>query len=293
MKKTDSIFSLSAFARQLFVTALLCMALHPALAAETAGMILAYTGEVAIQHGEEKRQPAKHADLFSGDTIVTGEGQVQIRFVDGTMLSLYRDTKFTVDDYHYGKGNGDRAQFSLLNGVMHTLTGEIDKKNYLLKTRLANLGVRGTEYSVQLDNAMHVSVDQGRVELVNAGGTVQIGAGQSAIVTGPNVMPKPSMGGKIDLRSHGPGAGMGRRGGPQSGPAPGGMQPGGMPLGGGGGAPGGYAPPPPPPSGTQNLSHSQGGQQPGGGGQQPGGGGQQPGGGGQPPGGGQNPPPGP
>ncbi|MDD4911989.1 MAG: FecR family protein [Sideroxydans sp.] len=284
MKKTDSMQVLSTFMRQLLVLMLLCIVMRPALAAETAGVILAFSGEVAIQRGEEKHPPAKHAELFSGDTIVTGEGQVQIRFVDGTMLTLYRDTKFAVDDYHYGKGNGDRAQFSLLNGVMHTLTGEIDKKNYLLKTRLANLGVRGTEYSVQLDNAMHVSVDQGRVEIVNAGGTVQIGAGQSAIVTGPNDMPKPSMGGKIDLRSHGPGAGMGRSGGPQPGPVHGGMQAGGMPSG--GGVSGGSAPPPPPPSGTQNLSHSQGGQQPGGGGLPPSGGG-------QPPGGGQNPPPGP
>ena len=177
-------------------------------AEESAGVILAVTGNIEIIHGTEKHAAAIHTNLYSGDTIMTGSGQVQIRFADGTLLALYRDTKFSVDDYHYGKGNGDRAQFSLVGGLMHTLTGNIDKTNYQLKTRLANLGVRGTEYSVQLGDGLHVSVDQGQVQLANKGGSVLVGAGQSIIVTGENSMPKPTAGGKINLGMHGgPGGG--------------------------------------------------------------------------------------
>ena len=224
-------------------------------AAEVAGAILAVSGKVEILHGTEKRIPANHAELFSGDTLVTFDGQVQIRFVDGTLLTLYRDTKFAIDDYHYEKGRGDRAQFSLLNGVMHTLTGKIDKGNYLLKTRLANLGVRGTEYSVQLDSTLQVSVDQGLVEIANAGGMIQVGAGGNAIVMGANMIPKPSMGGHIDLGRHG-GGGHGGPGGPGGMGGPGG--PGGMggpgPSGMGGGAGGGAgAPPPPPPPAARKF----------------------------------------
>jgi hypothetical protein len=266
MKKTNSIshlagnrttFRLGISRFFISVAAILlssfAIALQPVQAAEErAGVILASTGKVEITHGAEKRSPANHADLYSGDTIITGIGQVQIRFDDGTLLTLYRDTKFSVDDYHYGKGNGDRAQFSLVNGVMHTLTGQIDKNNYLVKTRLANLGVRGTEYSAQLGDALHVSVDQGRVELANAGGSVLVGPGQSIIVMGANAMPKPVVGGKVNLGGHGPG-GRGGPGGGQGG-GPGGGPGNGAGAGGpSGGAAGGMAPPPPPPSGTQKF----------------------------------------
>lgn len=215
--------------RAAIFTALLCLiaGMHTAAAADKAGTILLYSGKVEIISGATKRAAMIRAPLYSGETIVTGEGQVQIRFEDGTLLSLYRDTKFSVDDYHYGKGEGDRAQFSLLNGLMHTLTGLIDKKNYAVKTRLATLGVRGTEYSAQLNNALEVSVDQGKVEIANAGGTILLGAGGRAIVTGPNVIPSPSIGGKIDLPMQGAGGHAG-----------------------GGAPPPGSAPPPPPPSGT-------------------------------------------
>jgi hypothetical protein len=243
-------FRLNTFYRLVSVAvawwSILVLAIQPVQAAEErAGVILAFTGKIEITHGTEKYTPAKHANLYSGDTINTGTGQIQIRFADGTLLTLYRDTKFSVDDYHYGKGKDDRAKFSLLSGLMHTLTGHIDKTNYQLKTRLATLGVRGTEYSAQLGDALHVSVDQGQVQLANAGGTVLVGAGQSIIITGANAIPKPTTGGKINLGMHSPGPG---------GHAPGGGSPGGN-AGSGGVGPGGMgggAPPPAPP-GTQKF----------------------------------------
>lgn len=262
MAKTDlnliPLHTLQSCGRRLYlfaITALSFLTLAPVYAAdkESAGMLLTFSGKVEIIRGEANIPPANRVALFSGDVIVTGDGQVQIRFADGTMLALYRDTRFSVDSYHYGKGKDDRAQFSLLNGVMHTLTGQIDKNNYLLKTRLANLGIRGTEYSVQLGEMLHVSVDQGRVELANTGGTIQIAAGQSAIVTGANVMPRPSTGGKIDLRMHGHGPG-----GPRGGPSGNGPRAEGAPATQAGGNEGGRTSPPPPPPGTQNISRQSG-----------------------------------
>lgn len=211
-----------------------------AQASEEAGTILSFTGKVEILRGLEKRPPGNHAALYSGESIITGNGQAQIQFADGTLLTLYRDTQFAIDDYHYGKDKSDRAQFSLLNGVMHTLTGHIDKKNYLLKTRFANLGVRGTEYSMQLDEALHVSVDQGQVQLANAAGSVLVGAGQSILITGANSMPAPVVTGRA-----GPGGGHGGPGGSHGGPG-GGRS--GAPGGGSaslGGAATAGAPPPP------------------------------------------------
>lgn len=219
----------------LLALALALFAALPALAAESAGVILAFTGKVELERGGKTIPAARLAELYSGDAIAVAEGQAQLRFADGTLLTLYRNTRFAVDEYRYGKGNGDRAQFSLVNGLMHTLTGQIDKKNYLLKTRLANLGVRGTEYSARLDDVLHVSVNTGRVAIANAGGTLLVNAGGSAVVTSASAMPRPG-GGKIDLH----GADRGPMGGP------------------GAGQPGGAAPPPPPPPpGAQNVGRQQ------------------------------------
>jgi hypothetical protein len=257
MKTTNSLlFLLHTLSKyKIAVLLLFCIplfSLQAAVASENrVGVILAFSGQVEVLHGTAKFVPEKHTELYSGDSIVTANGQAQIRFLDGTLMTLYRDTKFAIDDYHYSKNGDDKAQFSLINGVMHTLTGQIDKKNYLLKTRLANLGVRGTEYSVQLDDALHVSVDQGRVQLVNAGGSAFVDAGQSIFIMGANVMGQAVLGGKVDLGMRGPGAGgragPGGPGGKMGGPG-GGMGGPGAGMGGPGGGMGA-----PPPSGTQKF----------------------------------------
>ncbi len=172
----------------------------PIRAAEIAGSVLLLNGQVEIERGEQRLPATRQAELYSGDTIVVGEvGQVQLRFTDSTLLTLYPKTRFAVNDYRYGQGEGDRAQFSLVNGLMHTLTGQMDKKSYLLKTRLANLGVRGTEYSVRLDDILHLNVDAGSVAISNSSGTMLVHAGGSAVVTHANAMPHPG-GSKINLK---------------------------------------------------------------------------------------------
>lgn len=240
MTRTASTFlSIRSFLS--FFLAVLCLSVTalPVRAVESAGVILAFAGKVDILRGTVTLPPAIRAELFSGDTVVTGDGQIQIRFSDGTLLTLYRETRFAVDNYRYGQGGGDRAQFSLLNGLMHTLTGQMDKQNYQLKTRLANLGVRGTEYSVELGGNLQVSVEQGRVVITNAAGTLELGAGEAAIVSAANAMPRAST--RIDLRGVGQGGGR-----PGGAPPPGALQSLGT-------TPDGTAGGRPPPPGTQNL----------------------------------------
>jgi len=240
-----NICKLNAVFPRLMALLLLTAFARPLLAAENAGVILALKGKVEVLHEKKTLSAVRLAKLFSGDTIVTGAGQVQIRFADGTMLTLYHDTRFAVKDYQYGKGKSDRAQFSLVNGLMHTLTGKINKKSYQISTRFANLGIRGTEYSVSLGDTLHVSVDAGQVSIANAAGTLLVNAGGSAIVTGLNEIPRLG-GGRINLQG-GPGGhgGHGGRGGAGGG--------GGGAGGAGGPAGGGAAAPPPAPPGTRSF----------------------------------------
>lgn len=201
-------------------------------AVELAGTILAISGDVVAEQGGEQRRLERLSTVNSGDTVITGEGQVQLRFEDGALLTLYSDTRFVVDEYRYGSGKKSRAHFSLLKGLMHTLTGEMGKDNYKLKTRLANLGVRGTEFEVRLDNALLVSVHQGRVVVSNGGGSVEVPAGSSLRVTDRQGMPE-SIPKKLNMRK---GQGGGQGGGSTPPPAaPPKGQGSGMPGGGGAG----------------------------------------------------------
>ncbi|MBB1072955.1 FecR domain-containing protein [Rhodoferax sp. 4810] len=170
----------------------------PLRAAEIAGAILALTGQVSIERAGQVLPATRQQALLSGDTLAVGEGEVQVRFTDATLLTLYRHTRFAVNDYQYGAQKTNRAHFSLVNGLMRTLTGKMDKDRYRLKTRLANLAVRGTAYSLRLDSVLHIAVDAGSVAVTNAAGTVLVHAGGSAIVTTANAMPRPG-GGKINL----------------------------------------------------------------------------------------------
>ncbi|MBF0371217.1 MAG: FecR domain-containing protein [Magnetococcales bacterium] len=161
-----------------------------------AAKVLAARGEVHAQEVDQAPRPLKRGALVhNGETIVTGAGEAQIRFTDGAMLTLYKNTRFAIDDYRYQAPGVDtnRAHMSLIKGAIHTLTGKIGKnrpREYKLKTSLAMLGIRGTDYTALLAKTLHVSVNDGAVVLQNDGGELVVEAGQNALVTTLKMAPK-------------------------------------------------------------------------------------------------------
>ncbi len=212
-----------------------------------AGQVLAVSGTVTVEREGSPRPLVSRDPLFSGDVVVTGDGRIQIRFSDGSLLSLYEQTRFSIDEYRYGSGTEDRADYSLVDGVMHTLTGAMPKANYRLKTRLAVLGVRGTDYSARLGSDLHVSVNSGAVLLSNSAGSLLVNAGSSALVTRGDAVPSPT-----PRRLNIGGKGAAAR--PAAAPPPPAVAPGGVPGVANGGAVAGAGAPPPAPSG-QSITH--------------------------------------
>ncbi|MBF0448861.1 MAG: FecR domain-containing protein [Magnetococcales bacterium] len=157
--------------------------------------VIALRGEVtAEKNSGESRFLEKGSKIFSGDIIVTQKSQVQLRFIDKMMLTLYKNTRFSIDDYQFSdqESNKDRSHFNLLHGAIHTLTGRIGKKfneNYSVKTKMALLGVRGTNYYAVMDQDLQVNVVQGKVVLTNQGGTLLVEESQTALVSDSNLKP--------------------------------------------------------------------------------------------------------
>ncbi len=157
-------------------------------AGAVAGRVDFTIGGTTVSGADGQRRPlAKGAELDKGDTIRTdAEGRAQIRFSDGSYVSLQPNTEFAIKDYNFeGKTDGtERGFFGLAKGAMRTVTGLIGRVNrnrYQIATPTATVGIRGTggQIEVLLDGSTVVSGTSGIWTLSNPAGTLDIPAGVS------------------------------------------------------------------------------------------------------------------
>ncbi|HUF22233.1 MAG TPA: FecR family protein [Burkholderiales bacterium] len=178
--------------------ALLALALAPrASHAEPAATAQFVFGAVHLVAADGSQRPlSRTGEIRAGETVVTeADGRAHLRFADGSFVSLSPNSEFRIDDFRYaGKPDpSDRLGMSLLKGGLRTITGEIGRLTrdaYKMATRVATTGIRGTEYTVQyVGPSVTGSVAGGRIEVCNAAGCLELGAGQSYFVLDENTRP--------------------------------------------------------------------------------------------------------
>lgn len=155
--------------------------------AETAGRVNFIVGEVAaINIADGSRRVLSKGDLVnSGERLETGKGRLQIRFTDGSFVSLQPNTVFGLDNYTFAKNKPEEGSllFNFVRGGMRTVSGAIGKvnrANYKVKTPVATIGIRGTGYAGNMNNGvLVVSVSKGTVNLSNDFGSSNVPAGQT------------------------------------------------------------------------------------------------------------------
>ena len=153
-------------------------------------------GEVkALRPDGKSRLLSKGGEVASGETIDTGNGRAQVRFTDGSKVSLQPQTQFRIDNYQFnGQQDGtEKGFFNLLKGGLRTISGLVgknNKQNYQVATSVATIGIRGTEYSITTGDGVTVSTGAGMVEVCNSGGCLILESGQSAVVPDANTKPK-------------------------------------------------------------------------------------------------------
>ncbi|MEO8630031.1 MAG: FecR family protein [Betaproteobacteria bacterium] len=152
-------------------------------------------GDVIARDSLGNERPlAKGAEVRQGDTIDTRTGRVQLRFTDGAYMSLQPGTLFRIDQYSFsGVADGsERGFFSLLKGGLRTISGLVgrtNKKNYQIKTTIATIGIRGTEYTVSYDGIARGAVGEGEIAVCNLGGCLYVASGQSYFVADAKTKP--------------------------------------------------------------------------------------------------------
>ena len=162
------------------------------------GRLLLVAGDVRVQRGKapaplEVRRPGNGDSVAAGDTLMTGvDGRVQIRFSDGSLLSIQPRSEFRIDEYRFDVGT-QRGFFTLVQGALRAVSGAIGKRapeDYRMSTPTATIGIRGTEYVAEetvcspdcspgRSAGLRVAVSSGKVVVANAAGESEVAAGSA------------------------------------------------------------------------------------------------------------------
>ena len=135
----------------------------------------------------------------SGATIKTGaSGRVVLRFDDGQMVSFSEGSLFVITDYKFNAHKPAESNFAvaLFKGGMRSVTGaigEANKSNVSIKTTVATVGIRGTDFQLYLDNKLYINVLSGAISATNEGGTTVFDAKSSPTGQVLNAQTKPSV----------------------------------------------------------------------------------------------------
>lgn len=118
-------------------------------AAPAADVVYAH-GDVRVVDAAGGAQPVQRGmAVQAGQTLVTGQGRLQMRMADGGFIALQPDTQFRIDEYNYAgaEDGSERSFFNLVKGGIRFITGAIghrNKENFRIKTAVATIGIRGS-----------------------------------------------------------------------------------------------------------------------------------------------------
>jgi hypothetical protein len=149
------------------------------------GKITALKGDASIIRDAQTLIPKTGFIIEKNDKINTSaNARIQVVFKDNTIISLGKNTSFSINDYFYDEQQPQKtnASFGMAKGIFKTITGRIGKINpnkFKLKTKSAAIGIRGTTFFGE-DNGGKgsYSCTQGKISVTTDLGTVEVNAGE-------------------------------------------------------------------------------------------------------------------
>lgn len=135
------------------------LALAPmALQAADAGRIKTLNGTAHIERGGQNIPASIGAAIQESDKVVTGaDGAVGITFQDNSVLTTGANSVLEINRYTFNsKTHEGSFESTLSKGTLSAVSGKIVKKTpeaMRIRTPTTILGVRGTEFVVQVEPA--------------------------------------------------------------------------------------------------------------------------------------------
>ncbi len=170
------------------------------------GEVIATRGR-AIAVGKDKisRKLTAGNGVYLGDKLITGEdGFLRLRMIDNALLDLRCFSIMVIENYDL-KTTSRKSVLNLLQGSLRKVTGEIGKWSedvYELKTPVASVGVRGTEYALRVfqskgcdgsidtaDDGLYLKVIKGLVDVHNSAASTSVAKGDTVYIPLPDKAP--------------------------------------------------------------------------------------------------------
>ena len=111
-------------------------------------------GQIRRESGE--KLPAElTAPIVSMDVVETENGRLKIQFVDDTMVSLTEHTVVEINEYVYDPNpSNSKMALNFAQGTARFATGRLGlvaKENIAIQTPTASIGIRGTDFTMSVD----------------------------------------------------------------------------------------------------------------------------------------------
>lgn len=190
-------------ARIAFVLLASMLISNQAFAATGAGEVLTVAGRAAAatQDGDI-RSLGRGGAVNSGDTVVTSSNSyVRMKFIDGASVIVRPNSRFYIAEYKVAeKPEENRSFFNLVKGGFRAVTGIIGKRNrrgYRVRTAVATIGIRGTDYEMRTcngdcgnnPNGDYYTVHDGGIFVTTQAGESEYQAGDFGYVSDPTMSP--------------------------------------------------------------------------------------------------------
>ena len=172
------------------------------------GDVLQSRGQaLAVGRDSKSRKLVPGSHVYVGDKLITGpEGFLRLHMIDDAILDLRCYSIMVIEDYAIKDTSGsNRSILNLLKGSLKKVTGDIGKWKedvYQLKTPVASIGVRGTEYALRVfqskgcggtidldDDGLYLQVAKGLIDVTNRSGSVAVSKGNNLYIPLPGGAP--------------------------------------------------------------------------------------------------------
>lgn len=119
------------------------------------GKVSEQTGLAEIVRNKQSSPSNVNSDIESMDTVITAKSKIGITFEDNTKVNITEHSKLLVDDFVYDtKKTTGKLALKIALGTVRYASGQIAKvnpQNVDIKTPTANIAVRGTDFSMTVD----------------------------------------------------------------------------------------------------------------------------------------------
>ncbi|MEO5676910.1 MAG: FecR family protein [Usitatibacter sp.] len=120
------------------------------------GLVKVAKGSVQIQRGAAKIPATVGTGLQTADVVVTGaDGSAGITFTDNSLVSVGPNSVFAIDKYRFDTTtHAGEFEGNLRQGRLAAVSGKMVKQSpdsMKIRTPSAIMGVRGTEFVVEVD----------------------------------------------------------------------------------------------------------------------------------------------